>query len=223
MFTGLIEEIGTVHLVESASAGSRIVIHAQTVLEEVRLGDSIAIDGVCTTVIKFDSGSFTIEATPETLSKTKFGDFTPGRRVNLERPLLPTTRLGGHFVTGHVDGLAEIVQIIEQGNSQVFRFRLLNPDHRCLMVEKGSVAVNGISLTVNTVIGDTFSVAIIPHTLAHTNIGDHRSVDTVHIETDILGKYVQRMMVAEENPLTTPLTPKKTRIFSGTWFCHDDE
>lgn len=223
MFTGLIEEIGTLSAIETTEAGSRMTVSATLVLEDLKLGDSVAIDGTCTTVVALSDTTFSIEATPETLSKTTFSHYQQGGRVNLERPLLPVSRLGGHYVTGHVDGLAEIVQILPQGNSQLYRFKVQNPELLPLLVEKGSVAVNGISLTVNAVIHDAFAVAIIPHTLAHTNLGDKQVGDLVNVEMDLLGKYVQRLLqfgrVDLEQLATEP--PAKTRIYSGTWFCHD--
>jgi riboflavin synthase len=223
MFTGLIEEIGTLSAIETTAEGSRITVSAALVLEDLKLGDSVAIDGACTTVVALSESTFSIEATPETLSKTTFAHYEQGGRVNLERPLLPVSRLGGHYVTGHVDGLAEIVQILPQGNSQLYRFKVQNPELLPLLVEKGSVAVNGISLTVNAVIHEAFAVAIIPHTLTHTTLGDKQVGDLVNIEMDLLGKYVQRLMqfgrVDLEQLATEP--PAKTRIYSGTWFCHD--
>jgi len=234
MFTGLIEEVGDIRVVDATAAGSRVVVGAQIVLADAGLGDSIAIDGVCTTVVALDEASFTIEASPETLSKTTLKYLQPGRKVNLERPLTPNARIGGHFVTGHVDGTASVLAKFQEGNSWIYRFKLDQPELALYFIEKGSVAVNGISLTVNTIQGDVFSVAIIPHTLTHTNLdafapGIEASEDTVNIETDMLGKYVQRML-AVGNPAAEMLrsTPKDnskpygSKINSGLWFCHDE-
>lgn len=196
MFTGLIEEVGRVQAVETTAAGSRMTIEAGVVLTDAEPGASIAIDGVCTTVVEMTERSFTIEASPETLSKTVFGEYQPGRRVNLERTLTPTTRIGGHFVTGHVDGTATVLEKFEEGNSRVFRFVLNDKTLAAYLIPKGSVAVNGISLTVNRVEDAEFTVAIIPHTLAHTSIGDVNPGDTVNIETDLLGKYVHRLLAS---------------------------
>jgi len=201
MFTGLIEEVGAIAQVESDAAGSRIRVNAVKVLEGVQLGDSIAVDGACMTVVAFDEQSFTFEASPESLSKTNFSGFQPGSRVNLERPLTPSSRIGGHYVTGHVDGLGTLISRQEQGNSIIFTFELPTADMAALLVPKGSVAVLGISLTVNTVTGNRFSVAIIPHTLSHTNLGDYQPGDAVNIETDLLGKYVQRLMSGQATGL----------------------
>lgn len=198
MFTGLIEEVGVIASVESSEAGSRIRVQARKVLEGVQLGDSIAVDGACMTVVAFDDESFAFEASPESLSKTNFSSFKPGKRVNLERPLTPSSRIGGHYVTGHVDGLGQVVSRQEQGNSIVFTFEVPSEEMASLLVPKGSVAILGISLTVNTVEGKRFSVAIIPHTLSHTNLGDYHPGDAVNLETDLLGKYVQRLMQGQD-------------------------
>lgn len=194
MFTGLIEEVGVIASVESGAEGSRISVTAAEVLKNVKLGDSIAVDGACMTVVDFNAQAFTFEASPESLSKTNFSGFQPGRRVNLERPLTPESRIGGHYVTGHVDGLATIVSRIVQGNSHIFTFEVIAPGLAELLVPKGSVTILGISLTVNAVEKNRFSVAIIPHTLAHTNLGDYQVGDSVNIETDLLGKYVRRLL-----------------------------
>lgn len=194
MFTGLIEEVGVLSTVERSDAGSRITVSASKMLENLQLGDSIAIDGACMTVVAFDKQGFTIEASPESLSKTNFSSFQPGRRVNLERPLTPVSRIGGHYVTGHVDGLATVVSRHTDGNSQIFTFEVDSPALSELLVPKGSVTILGISLTVNTVERNRFSVAIIPHTLVHTNLDDYHPGNRVNIETDLLGKYVRRLL-----------------------------
>ena len=225
MFTGLIETIGQITSVETSNSGSRLTVAVAdpSFLADARTGDSIAIDGVCTTVIALeDHHRFSIEASPETLAKTTFASYAAGKRVNLERPLTPQSRIGGHFVTGHADGTADILAKFEEGNSWVYRFRLNTPGLACFLIEKGSVAVNGISLTVNTVQNEAFTVAIIPHTLAHTSLGDYGIDDTVNIETDLLGKYVARLLQAA--PLNTPghNDTIRSRLFAGQWFCHDE-
>jgi riboflavin synthase len=194
MFTGLIEEVGAIAAVESNPQGSRITVSAKKVLENIQQGDSIAVDGACMTAVAFDAHGFTFEASPESLSKTNFASFAPGRRVNLERPLTPESRIGGHYVTGHVDGLATVVSRQNEGNSQIFTFEVDSSSLSELLIPKGSVTILGISLTVNTVERNRFSVAIIPHTLAHTNLDDYQPGDRVNIETDLLGKYVRRLM-----------------------------
>ena len=228
MFTGLIEAIGRIADVETTAAGSRLTIEAPAdFLADARLGDSIAIDGVCTTAVALESNRFAIEASPETLSKTTFSGLTTGKKVNLERPLTPQSRIGGHFVSGHVDGTATILAKFEEGNSWIYRFLLNDKALSPFLIEKGSVAVNGISLTVNTVQGPAFTVAIIPHTLTHTSLGDYGVDDVVNIETDLLGKYVAKLLQS------SPLKPRldgatinpdlgKAKIHAGQWFCHDE-
>ncbi|MGE0201877.1 MAG: riboflavin synthase [Candidatus Melainabacteria bacterium] len=226
MFTGLIQSLGTVAAVETTPAGSRLQIECGVAfMGDVTPGDSIALDGVCTTVVAQTATTFSIEATPETLSKTLLGAWQTGRRVNLEKPLLPTSRLGGHFVSGHVDGLATVLARYEEGNSVIFRFLLTQPQAQTLLIPKGSVALNGISLTLNEVAGPAFTVAIIPHTLAHTNLGDVQVDDRVHVELDILGKYVHRLLGAAMPGLPAEAGATgagKTRLHAGWWFCHDE-
>ncbi len=199
MFTGLIEEVGSIASVSQNASGSRITVYARTVLENVKLGDSIAIDGACTTVVAFDAQGFTIEASPETLEKTNFSQFKPGFRVNLERPLTPSSRIGGHYVTGHIDGQAILRSRKQDGLSHIFAFELDSAELAEYVVSKGSIAVSGISLTVNQVQDRQFSVAIIPHTLSHTNLDERRPGDRVNIETDLLGKYVKKFLSASLN------------------------
>jgi riboflavin synthase len=223
-------------------------VQASLVLQGIALGDSVAVDGACMTVIAFDEKTFSFEASPESLSKTNFYGFTPGKRVNLERPLTPSSRIGGHYVTGHVDGLARIAAITEEGNSWVYEFEVPDAELAELLIPKGSVAVLGISLTVNTVTGKRFTVAIIPHTRAHTNLIDYAVGDQVNIETDLLGKYVRRLLRGqapeeEVSPLIATLddgatvdaptlvpalnaltgTRPSPNIHTGSWFCHDPE
>lgn len=201
MFTGLIEEVGLVLSAEQSAEGSRFTIGASHILDAAtQLGDSIAVDGACMTVVAFDDKSFSFEASPESLACTTLGAWQPGRRINLERPLTPISRIGGHYVTGHVDGLARLVNKEAQGNSIIFSFEVENEALAELLVPKGSVAILGISLTVNTVVDRRFQVAIIPHTLTHTSLGDYQIGDRVNIETDLLGKYVQRLLPGNRKP-----------------------
>ncbi|MEB3286667.1 MAG: riboflavin synthase [Vampirovibrionales bacterium] len=237
MFTGLIEAIGHIHTVSQSTEGSRITIRVPDAafLAEARLGDSIAIDGACTTVVSLDEiegeTAFSIEASPETLSKTTFRYYEKGkRRVNLERPLTPTSRLGGHFVTGHVDGTANVLAKFREGNSWIYRFLLDDPSLAAYLIPKGSVTVNGISLTVNTVEKQAFTVAIIPHTLTHTNLGDFSPAgddgfDTVNIECDLLGKYVHKLLgpaLGHYRQGTASDAASAGKLFAGLWFNHDE-
>jgi riboflavin synthase len=199
MFTGLIEEVGQVALVQHQPHGSVITVHAQTVLNGLQLGDSVAIDGACTTVVSLDDLGFTIEASPETLRKTTFNQFQEGTLVNLERPLTPQSRIGGHYVTGHIDGMARLVNQVQDGMAIAMTFEFLQPELAQYVVPKGSIAVSGISLTVNEVQGIQFAVAIIPHTVTHTNLSQIQVGDCVNIETDLLGKYVQKFLLPTLN------------------------
>jgi len=195
MFTGLIEEVGTVRSVARATAGADITIEASTVLSDSGLGDSIACNGCCLTVTQMGAGSFAAHAGAETLARTTVGQWRPGTRVNLERALSAASRLGGHFVQGHVDGLGQVVSVTMEGDTARWRFSL--PDELSpFVVEKGSVAIDGISLTVTEVSHGALAVAIIPHTVAHTTLGTLGPGDRVNLEVDILAKYVHRMLRA---------------------------
>ena len=193
MFTGLILDVGTVRSVETTEAGAELCI-ATALAPTLTLGASIATDGVCLTVTQLEPDAYWAQASPETLRRTTLGGYAPGRPVNLETPLSLQTPLGGHFVTGHVDCVATIAAVRPEGNSVLYGFALPEERWAALCVEKGSIAVNGISLTVNAVEGATVWVAIIPHTLAHTNLGPLAVGDAVNVETDMLGKYVQRLL-----------------------------
>lgn len=213
MFTGLIEQIGTIIQAVHTSEGSKITVRLQAISPRwaLQTGESIAIDGACTTVISHSNegslSEFIIEASPETLSKTTFGSYQPGMRVNLEKPVTPNALLGGHFVTGHVDGAAVLLSKTPEGISWIYRFQLKDPELAQYLIPKGSIAVSGISLTVNTVENDVFSVAIIPHTLSQTNLDDQPIGGTLNIETDILGKYVHRLLQFKSKEIDTSSVP----------------
>lgn len=195
MFTGLIQHIGQVASIEQNAAGATLTITIPTAMASLlKLGASVAIDGVCTTVTRFDESSFTLYASPETLSRTIMGHYSQGSEVNLELPLQAGGELGGHFVTGHVDGLATVSQVYKDGDSWRFDFSYSEPVWGSLLIEKGSVAINGISLTVNTVSHNGFSVAIIPHTMEATTLGVYTQGSQVNVEFDMLGKYVVRFL-----------------------------
>jgi riboflavin synthase len=182
MFTGLIEELGSLRTRE----GGRFTFAAELVTGDADLGDSIAVNGCCLTVVELGPGLWSADVVDETLARTNLGALRPGDPVNLERPLRPTDRLGGHFVQGHVDGLGEVVQPAPELVVRTSGARYL--------VEKGSIAVDGVSLTVVGVTEDTFRVAVIPHTAAVTTLGHRRPGDAVNLEFDILGKYVERLL-----------------------------
>ncbi len=195
MFTGIIESIGTVREWTAKAGGARVHIEAGTLAEGLRVGDSVAVDGACLTVTVPTGDGFTCDLSAETLDRTTLKALRVGARVNLERPLRLGDRLGGHLVTGHVDAVGHIADRVPQGDGQLARIRfpaLLSP----LLVMKGSIAVDGISLTVAELSRDTFGVALIPHTLDHTTLGGKRVGDAVNLEADLLGKHVARLLAA---------------------------
>ena len=199
MFTGLVEEKGSIVSIEPINDGTAIelTVAANVVHADANIGDSIAINGCCLTVIKIDGGRLSFEAGSETLSRTNLGELETGSPVNLERALAVGQRMGGHYVSGHIDVLATVDQRNEDGQWAEFWFRVPSEWTR-QMANKGSVAIDGISLTLVEVQADRFSVALIPHTLAATTLGDRNVGDTVNIETDLLAKYVQQQLASIE-------------------------
>ena len=194
MFTGLVEEVGTVRSVTPVGDGARVEIGAALVLTDVEMGASIAVNGCCLTVVDWGDGWWAADAVPETLNRTNLGALSPGDPVNLERPLPANGRYGGHVVQGHVDGTGA-VQRIEQLDDGSYLFTFSLPaELGVYVVEKGSIAVDGISLTVADVTPTSFSIAIIPHTHAVTAMGRRRVGDTVNVEADVLAKYVERLV-----------------------------
>jgi riboflavin synthase len=193
MFTGLIEEIGRVANVVRAGGGASITIGCERVMEGVRTGDSICINGACQTVTAVERGSFTVFASRVTASVTTLGSFAQGRNVNLERAMTPSSRFGGHFVQGHVDGRGRIDRI--EKDPMGIRVRVTaGPDIRKYIVDKGSAAVDGISLTVVSCDDAGFALYIIPETVSNTIAAEWKTGDEVNIETDIIAKYVERML-----------------------------
>lgn len=189
MFTGLIEEIGKIASLDRRESVSLIRIMCTDVLEGIRLGDSVAVDGACLTVVSIGGGYFDAEAMPETLSGTTLKSFSAGRYVNLERALRADGRMGGHIVQGHVDYVGRVLDV--KTYDRIAEITIKNsPEHCLYIVKKGSVAVNGISLTVSAVDDNRFSVSVIPHTLHNTTLKGIRSSDEANIECDIIAKYV---------------------------------
>ena len=189
MFTGIIEEIGTF----GGLSGGNISIGARRVQSDAHIGDSIAVNGICLTVTHFDAHGFRADVMPETVRRTSLAGLVRGAQLNLERALLPTTRMGGHFVSGHIDGLGRIARIREEGNAILMT---VAADAEILrgIVEKGSVALDGISLTVARVGTADFTVSLIPHTRTVTNLGTKQTGSPLNIETDILGKYALKLL-----------------------------
>jgi riboflavin synthase len=189
LFTGIIEEIGQV----ASLRGAELCIAAGTVLEGLSEGDSIAVNGACLTAVAFDDAMFRVQVSPETFEKTTLGGLNEGDPVNLERAMAANQRFGGHFVQGHVDGVGEVVGFDDQGDFQLWHFRAPALVARYL-IPKGSVAIDGISLTVVNPVGDTFSVAIIPATLEKTVLPQRMPGDKVNMEADMIGKHIYHFM-----------------------------
>ena len=196
MFTGLIQSVGKVRQLNRQGNSASIQISSELVKDDLQLGESIAVNGVCLTVTRWDDQSFTADVSPETLDCTNLGTLRANMQVNLERALRLSDRLGGHLVSGHVDCLATVQRRYRDQNAERFEFALPTEAMRYI-VEKGSVAIDGISLTVNQVTDNSFSVAIIPHSLEKTTLQDCREGARVNIETDIIGRYVERLLVAK--------------------------
>lgn len=194
MFTGLVQSLGKVAAVVDQPPGRRLLIELSQPHGGVRIGDSVALNGCCLTVVEIAEGRWAFEAGPETLRRTNLGRLAPGSRVNLERSLCVGDSLGGHFVTGHIDGVGAVAAREDQGDWTTMWFACPVELGR-QMTSKGSIAVDGVSLTLVDVEAQRFSVALIPHTLAHTTLGERRAGDEVNLETDLLAKYVQRLLV----------------------------
>lgn len=194
MFSGIVEVLGRIERVEVENAGRAFAITWPGLKEALTLGESVAVNGCCLTVVAAEAERFAVQAGPETLDRTNLGALSPGDPVNLERALRLSDRLGGHFVQGHIDGTARVIERRNEGEWEFLRFRLDDPAWTALMVEKGSIAVDGVSLTLVDVRTDDFSVMLIPHTLAVTTLGALRPGDRVNIETDMLAKHVQKLL-----------------------------
>ena len=193
MFTGIVEELGTVEALEDQGDAVRLTVHGPLVTSDASLGDSISVNGCCLTVVTRADGTFTADVMHETLAKTSLGALEPGTRVNLERAVTPTTRLGGHIVQGHVDGTGRVLRRTPSEHWEVVEVSLPDDLGRYL-VAKGSITVDGISLTVVDVADDSFTVSLIPETLARTTLGFKQPGDTVNLEVDVIAKYVEKMV-----------------------------
>ena len=193
MFTGIIEELGSVHSIEERGENARIVISARVVTDGTNHGDSIAVNGVCLTALDIQPDSFAADVSRETLQRSTLGSLKPGVPVNLERAVTPATRLGGHIVQGHVDGRGQFAGVEDHGESWTIRIAYPKELGRYL-VFKGSVAVEGISLTIAGLTGEYFEVAIIPKTWEVTNLSQLKPGDHVNLEVDVIAKYVERLL-----------------------------
>lgn len=202
MFTGLVETAGRIVRFAEGAAAFELEVEHGGALEGLALGDSVAVNGCCLTAARIDGGRVGFDLLAETVRLTGFRALAEGNRVNLERSLLPTSRMGGHFVSGHVDGTGEVAVFEPRGKDHYLRVRCAS-EHQRYLVWKGSVALDGISLTVAEVHGDGFSVWLIPHTLEVTNLRERRRGDPVNLEFDLLAKYVERI-VAARGPAPAP-------------------
>ncbi|UCG07510.1 MAG: riboflavin synthase [Desulfobacterales bacterium] len=199
MFTGIIEGLGTISAIRSAGQGKRLVIDADFQLEQTQVGDSISVSGACLTVVKIGARRFEVDVSPETLRKTTFGNAATGERVNLERAMRLSDLLDGHLVSGHIDGMGTINALTKTGNGIIVVIGVPEALTR-YMITKGSVAVDGISLTINVCTNAEFTVSIIPHTASMTTIGSKSKGDRVNIETDMIGKFVERFLKGIPSP-----------------------
>ena len=202
MFTGIVEEIGTITEVHSQSSGVTVKIKAETVLEDAKIGDSIAVDGPCLTVRDLEQGAFIADISEETCRKTTLRSCKVGSRVNLERSLRLGDRIGGHLVLGHVDEIATITGWKDEGASSIMQVTV-SPKVKPYIAYKGSIAVDGVSLTIANVSDNKFEVALIPHTLQVTTLGDKRGADNVNIEVDVMARYIETLMQNQIPPSQT--------------------
>jgi riboflavin synthase len=193
MFTGIVETVGIIEKVEPGDDLTRLIVGAESIAEGVKLGDSIAVNGGCLTVTSLLDGRFAFEAIPETMERTNLGDLKVGSRVNLERAMRAGDRLDGHIVQGHVDGVGTVRAVIQDGNDVRLQVDC-DPELADCVVEKGSIAIDGVSLTVSALLPSGFEVALIPHTLEVTTLSDRQIHDRVNLEADVLGKYVKRYL-----------------------------
>ena len=193
MFTGLVAELGTVQRLARQGNSYHLTVGAKKVLENLKIGDSVAVNGACLTVVRMDDSGFTADVMPETVRLTNIGSLQPGSKVNLERTLRLCDGLDGHIVSGHVEGLGTIYEQRPEGIAVVVTIAT-PPELLKYIIKKGSIAIDGISLTVTEVTDTSFSVSLIPHTAKETTLGLKKVGDSVNLETDILGKYVERML-----------------------------
>ncbi|MGV6474357.1 riboflavin synthase [Azotobacter vinelandii] len=198
MFTGIIEAIGTIRALTPKGGDARVYVHTGKLdLSDVKLGDSIAVNGICLTAVELPGDGFWADVSHETLARTAFIDLKAGSRVNLEKALTPTSRLGGHLVSGHVDGVGEVLS--REDNARAVQFRIHAPRELARYIAlKGSITVDGTSLTVNGVNGAEFELTIVPHTLGETIMADYRPGRQVNLEVDLLARYLERLMLGDK-------------------------
>ena len=202
MFTGIIEEVGTIRSIKKGAKSAIITVEAHKIMEDIHLGDSICTNGVCLTVTSFDQNTYSVDVMHETLRRTNLGDLRSGSRVNLERAMAADGRFGGHIVAGHIDGIGRIISMTRDDNA-IWIVVATEKDILKYIVNKGSITIDGISLTVADVDSSTFSVSVIPHTGDNTTLLSKKPGDTVNLETDMIGKYVEKLLhfqAEEEKP-----------------------
>jgi len=200
MFTGIIEEIGTISRIERSGQAMILTVQASKIMDDVKLGDSIAVNGVCLTVTRFDATSFTVDVMPETFRKTNLHELSAGSPVNLERAMPADGRFGGHIVQGHVDGTGVIVSRVREDNAVVYSIRIHDASVSEEIVPRGSITIDGISLTIVRIEDGIVQVSIIPHTLQQTVLQFKREGAMVNIETDIIGKYISHLLARRSAP-----------------------
>jgi len=193
MFTGIVEEKGSVSSIKKGGHSTQLSIKASKIFEDLKLGDSVAVDGVCLTVSSLQQNIFTADIMNETLNRSSLGVLKPQSIVNLERAMLSDGRLGGHIVTGHIDGVGKIINIHKDGSSIWYKIKASDTLMKYI-IEKGSIAIDGISLTVASVENDSFNFSVIPHTAKETNLSNKKVGDIVNFENDIIGKYVEKFL-----------------------------
>ena len=216
MFTGLIEEIGTIRAMRRQGNGFRISVEARFVVQDVKIDDSVSINGACQTVVRCDAHSFDVEAVEETILKTTFSSFKPGSRVNLERAMKLGGRLGGHLVQGHVDTRGRVVAIEEQQTSWLLSLEVPH-EYARYVVPVGSICIDGVSLTAARVEDNRVTVAIIPHTWKHTTLSELTVGGAVNLEFDIIGKYIERMMKYGVSPTTGEQAQSASEGITEEW------
>ncbi|MFV9832564.1 riboflavin synthase subunit alpha [Bacillus stercoris] len=206
MFTGIIEETGTIESMKKAGHSMALTITCSKILEDVHLGDSIAVNGICLTVTDFTKNQFTVDVMPETVKATSLNDLSKGSKVNLERAMAANGRFGGHFVSGHVDGTAEITRIEEKSNAVYYDLKMDSSLTKTLVL-KGSITVDGVSLTIFGLTEDTVTISLIPHTISETIFSEKTIGSKVNIECDMIGKYMYRFLhKANENKTQQTIT-----------------
>lgn len=192
MFTGIIEEVGVLRSIRKGTNSAVLTIQADKILSDIKIGDSIAVNGVCLTATSFTANEFTADVMHETIRRSALGRLHPGSGVNLERAMPADGRFGGHIVAGHIDGTGVIKSISKDDNAYWFTIRT-TPEILHYIIDKGSIAIDGISLTVAKVTADDFSVSVIPHSMKGTTLGDKKVGDTLNLENDLVGKYVEKL------------------------------